>query len=329
MNYRLKKLRTFFGAMLLCIYSNAAIVKASPLSTFTRLTSAPILSPGPNHFDESGAFNPASIKYKHKIVLLYRAQDKSGVSTIGYADSKDGIHFVKALAPVFMPKTSYETGGGIEDPRLVKINDQFYLTYTGYNKRDAQLCIARSTDLKHWQRLGIILPAYKGNWNKQWTKSGAILTKKINGKYWMYYLGTRNGCDEMGLASSSDLIHWLDATNEPVLPKRNNMFDSRVVEPGPQPIITKQGILLIYNGADDKLVYRTGWALFNLKDPRILIARSNKPIFEPQLSWEKIGQVPNVVFIEGIIVNGNKINLYYGGADKYTGVLKTEIITHK
>ena len=325
MNYQLIKLNVFFVALILCLYSNEAVVKASPLSKFTRLTNEPILSPGPNHFDESGAFNPASIKHNHKIVLLYRAQDKKGVSTIGYADSKDGIHFIKATAPVFTPKTSYETGGGIEDPRLVKIGDQFYLTYTGYNKQDAQLCLARSTDLKHWQRLGIILPAYKGTWNKQWTKSGAILTKKIKGKYWMYYLGTRNGCDEMGLANSTDLIHWQDATPEPILPKRDKQFDARVVEPGPPPIITKQGILLIYNGADKNLIYRTGYAIFDVNDPRKLLLRSKQPIFVPLASWEKKGQVPSVVFIEGLVKTKNNLLLYYGGADKYIGVVNTKL----
>ncbi len=325
MNTQLIKSKAFVLALFFCLCSNETLVKASPLSKFTRLTNGPILSPGPNHFDESGAFNPASIKYNHKIVLLYRAQDKKGVSTIGYADSKDGINFVKATAPVFTPKTSYETGGGIEDPRLVKINNQFYLTYTGYNKQDAQLCLARSTDLKHWQRLGIILPAYKGTWNKQWTKSGAILTKKIKGKYWMYYLGTRNGCDEMGLASSTDLLHWQDATPEPVLPKRDKQFDARVVEPGSPPIITKQGILLIYNGADKNLVYRTGYAIFDVNDPRKLILRSAHPIFVPLASWEKNGQVPNVVFIEGLVKTKNNLLLYYGGADKYTGVVYTKL----
>ncbi|MEP6755127.1 MAG: glycosidase, partial [Chthonomonadales bacterium] len=156
-------------------------------------------------------------------------------------------------------------------------------------------------------------------------KSGAILTTKVNGKYWMYYLGTADGADQMGVASSADLKHWQDATKLPVLPKRPGMFDSKVVEPGPAPLLTEDGILLIYNGADDKLVYRTGWVLFDKKDPTKVISRSDKPFFVPEKKWEVEGQVPNVVFVEGLIQNGDKLNLYYGAGDTSTGVMQCKL----
>jgi beta-1,2-mannosidase len=200
------------------------------------------------------------------------------------------------------------------------------LTYTGYNKKDAQLCLATSADLIHWQRKGVILPANKGNWNVKWTKSGAIVPQKIGDKYWMYFLGTSgDGTDETGLAWSTDLVHWTEATMKPVLPNRAGKFDSRVAEPGPPPIITKDGILLVYNGADDNLVYRTGMAVFSLQDPRKLILRSDEPFFGPQREWERIGQVPNVVFVEGMIEKHNQYFFYYGGADKYVGVVEAEL----
>ncbi len=114
-------------------------------------------------------------------------------------------------------------------------------------KKDAQLCLATSKDLIHWERKGVILPAYKGNWNVGWTKSGAIVPEKINGQCWMYFLGTSpDKTDQTGLVFSTDLIHWTEATQQPVLPKRAGKFDSRVVEPGPPPIVTDRGIVLIY-----------------------------------------------------------------------------------
>ncbi len=222
---------------------------------------------------------------------------------------------------MFSPETDYERDGGVEDPRLQKFGDTYYLTYTGYNKKDAQLCLATSLDLIHWERKGVILPAYKGNWNVGWTKSGAIVPAKIDGKYWMYWLGTAaDKTDQMGLSYSDDLIHWTEATKTPVLPRRPGMFDSRVVEPGPPPILTKQGIVLIYNGADDKLVYRTAVAIFDRNDPRKLLSRSDSPIFSPEKEWEKVGQVPNVVFVEGLVPQKDLWLFYYGGADKYVGV---------
>lgn len=309
---------------LVTIALSAAAVQA-PLTDVSRLSDEPILTPRQGKFDDLAAYNPAAVKIGDKTVLLYRGQNKAGTSQIGYAESKDGIHFTASDTPVLSPETEYEKDGGVEDPRLVKIDDTYYLTYTGYNKTDAQLCLATSKDLNKWTRIGVIMPANKGTWNEKWTKSGAILTEKINGKYWMYYLGTAGGADQMGVASSTDLTHWQDATKSPVLPKRAGMFDSKVVEPGPAPIITDDGILLIYNGADDKLVYRTGWVLFDKNDPTKVLRRSDTPIFSPEKNWEVEGQVPNVVFIEGMTRNDSLLNLYYGAGDTSTGVLQVKL----
>src|SRR5260370_34050429 len=88
----------------------------------------------------------------------------------------------------------------------------------------------------------------------------------------MYFLGTSaDNNDQMGLASSTDLLHWTEATDVPVLPVRAGKFDSRVAEPGPAPVVTPKGIVLIYNGADAKVVYRTGGGVVN-KHARVVRA---------------------------------------------------------
>ncbi|HET9803622.1 MAG TPA: glycoside hydrolase family 130 protein [Candidatus Acidoferrum sp.] len=292
-----------------------------------RLSTTPILSPRGLGWESAGTFNPAVLQANGKFVMLYRAQDASGTSRLGYAESSDGIHFVRREQPILSPEADYEKDGGVEDPRLVKIGDTFYLTYTGYNKKDAQLCLATSRDMVHWERKGVVLPAYKGNWNKGWTKSGAILSEKIDGEYWMYWLGTaEDKTDQMGVSHSKDLIHWTEATPTPVLPRRPGKFDSRVAEPGPPPILSGAGIVLIYNGADDNLVYRTGIAIFDRNDPSKLLYRSDVPLFAPELTWEKAGQVPNVVFVEGLVREKDRWLLYYGAADKYVGVASVDTI---
>ncbi|HTT20670.1 MAG TPA: glycoside hydrolase family 130 protein [Candidatus Sulfotelmatobacter sp.] len=292
-----------------------------PFGVWHRASESPILSPRGNAWESAGTFNPAVVKRGDKIVLLYRAQDKQGTSRLGYAESSDGIHFSRKEEPVLSPSEPYEKDGGVEDPRLVQFGDTYYLTYTSYNKTDAQLCLATSKDLILWERKGVIVPANKGNWNVKWTKSGAIIPERINGKYWMYFLGTSaDGKDQAGLAASPDLLHWTEASERPVLPVRSGQFDSRVAEPGPAPIVTPDGIVLVYNGADDKLAYRTGIAIFDRKDPARLLWRSETPVFSPEEEWEKVGQVPNVVFVEGMIVEQNRYLFYYGGADKYVGV---------
>jgi beta-1,2-mannosidase len=292
------------------------------LYQWKRLSLKPILSPQGQSWESAGTFNPAVVADTGRIVMLYRAQDTQGMSRLGYAESSDGVRFTRRPEPVLAPETEYEKGGGVEDPRIVRIGDLYYLTYTGYNKKDAQLCLATSKDFLHWERKGILLPAYQGNWNKGWTKSGAIVSERIGGKYWMYWLGTAaDHTDQMGLSYSDDLLHWSEATTTPVLPKRPGKFDSRVVEPGPPPVLTADGIVLVYNGADDSLVYRTGVAVFDRNDPRKVVYRSEQPVFGPELEWEKQGQVPNVVFVEGMLtMPDGRWFVYYGGADKYVGV---------
>jgi predicted GH43/DUF377 family glycosyl hydrolase len=324
--FKRNQFKTFVSCLLLwpalALQNNANLDNANlALGDWHRLSQTPVIAPEGNGWQSSGTFNPAVIERDGKFVMLYRAQDKLGTSRLGYAESTDGIHFTRRPDPVLSPTEVYEKNGGVEDPRLVQFGDTYYLTYTGYNKKDAQLCLATSKDLIHWDRKGVILPAYKGSWNVRWTKSGAIVPEKINGKYWMYFLGTSaDNKDQTGLAYSSDLIHWTEATEKPVLPARGGQFDSRVVEPGPAPIMTPTGIILIYNGADDKLVYRTGIAVFDRNDPTRLIARTDTPFFSPEKDWEKVGQVPNVVFVEGMVRQGRHYLFYYGGADKYVGV---------
>ena len=316
-------------SILIALLAVAAVSFAPPFGKWTRLVANPVLSPREDGFESAGTFNPAVIKKDGKFVMLYRAQDRKGTSSLGYATSDDGIHFTRRPEPVMVAEAPYEKGGGVEDPRLQKIGDTYYLTYTGYNnvdgaapdKKDAQLCLATSTDLIHWQRHGVIIPSFTGKWNVKWTKSGAIVPEKINGKYWMYYLADAQGKDtQMGVAYSEDLFHWTEALDHPVLASRPGTFDSQVVEPGPPPIITPQGIFLIYNGADDKLVYSTGWVLFDKKNPTQVLARSEAPVFAPKKEWEKVGQVPNVVFVEGMARDGNRWLFYYGAADKHIGV---------
>src|SRR3974390_2816607 len=129
-----------FGLSLILIAScllSAASTAKLPFGNWLRLSQTPILSPQGQGWESAGTFNPATVQYGGKIVMLYRAQDARGTSRLGYADSTDGIHFQRRPEPVLSPETDYEKDGGVEDPRLVQIGNTYYLTYTGYNTKDA------------------------------------------------------------------------------------------------------------------------------------------------------------------------------------------------
>src|SRR5260370_11014646 len=209
----------------------------TPFSSWQRLSPEPVLAPRGDGFESAGVFNTAVIEKDGQVVMLYRAQDGNGTSRLGYASSTDGAHFTRRPEPVLSPEAAYEKDGGVEDPRLVSISGTYYLTYTGYNKKDAQLCLATSADLIHWDRKGVIMPAYRGKWNIGWTKSGAILDRQVQGRYWMYFMAdARDHPGQIGIASSADLMHWTEPLDHPVAPPRPGAFDSKVAEPGPPPL---------------------------------------------------------------------------------------------
>ncbi|WP_245612682.1 glycoside hydrolase family 130 protein [Kosmotoga pacifica] len=284
-----------------------------------RLTDFPVLLPEGVGFQSKATFNPAAIKVNDEILLFYRAEDWTGynawngTSSIGLARSTDGLNFTKEPDPIIKPELPYEIPGGCEDPRIVEIDGLYILTYTAYDGNQARLCLAYSSDLKEWVKVGPIIK------NFRWSKSGAIVPKKINGKYYMYF-----GDSQIYLATSKDLKSW-NVNPYPVLRPRPDKFDARLVEPGPPPLITSEGILLFYNSADYSGIYRVGAALFDAEKPSRLLKRTDTPLLEPELSWEKYGQVPNVVFVEGAVEHQGKLLLYYGAADVYVGVAAIDL----
>src|SRR6202021_615890 len=116
----------------------AAVSFSPPFGTWTRLSADPLLAPQGDKFESAGTFNPSVVKHDGKFVMLYRARDRNGTSSLGYATSDDGVHFTRRPEPVLVSEAPYEKGGGVEDPRLQKIGYTYYLTYTGHNNEDAR-----------------------------------------------------------------------------------------------------------------------------------------------------------------------------------------------
>lgn len=289
------------------------------LGPFEKYEGNPILTPQGDSWEAKDLFNPAAFSNGETITMLYRAEDSTGVgdwngtSRIGLATSSDGIHFDRRPDPVYEPVDDFELPGGTEDPRIVEIDKTYYLTYTAYDGETARLALASSTDLLEWERHGLVFP------DKGWSKAGTIVPQKINDKYWMYY-----GDTNIWAATSDDLISWTPI-EEPVMRPREGMFDSGLIEPGPTPLITDDGILLLYNSADDDLVYRAGQVLFDINDPTKVLKRSDTYFMEPDTQLEVEGQIPNVVFIEGLARLGNIWYLYYGMGDSGIGVATYEM----
>ena len=165
-------------------------LKRSPLN--------PLFAPNPMHLWESKyVFNPAVVYDGEVFHMLYRAQGADMVSRMGYAVSTDGLHFNRMEKPVFSPERPEELYG-VEDPRLTKIDDRYYMTYTAYSPTDIKVALASTKNFITWERHGIILPEYDPD------KDAVLFPEKINGKYVMLHRDPPN----IWIAYSDDLLHW-------------------------------------------------------------------------------------------------------------------------
>jgi predicted GH43/DUF377 family glycosyl hydrolase len=303
-------------------------------------------------WQKADVFNPAAIVKDNKIYLLYRSEDNPAAilggrtSRIGLAYSEDGIHFTKYPSPVLYPDSSnfmqYDYPGGCEDPRIVQTEDSLYvLAYTSWNYKVARLSIAVSKDLIHWEKKGpAFAKAYNGKFLDIWSKSGSIITRKmenkivaakINGRYGMYW-----GENFVNLAWSDNLTDWYPTLNEkgelkPVISPRKNKFDSQLTECGPPSLINDEGIVLFYNGKNSegedseikvpKGTYSVGKVVFDVKNPEMVIFRSDTCLLRPTLPHEISGQYKaGTTFSEGLVYFHDKWFLYYGTADSFVGL---------
>lgn len=303
-------------------------------------------------WENSDTFNPAATIKDGKIVVLYRAEDMSGMgigsrtSRLGYASTTDGINYERRAVPVFYPdndsQKDNEWPGGVEDPRIAITEDGMYVMhYTQWNRRVPRLAVATSRDLETWEKHGpAFAKAYDGKFKDLESKAASIITKmdgdkqviaKIDGKYWMYW-----GEKFVNLAWSDDLVNWNPQIDEngdlvAIMEPREGYFDSSLSECGPPAIMTDDGIILFYNGKNDVGVkgdtaytanaYCAGQVLFDKKDMTKIKDRLDKPFFFPEADYEKSGQYPaGTVFIEGLVPYNGKWYLYYGCADSRVGV---------
>lgn len=279
----------------------------------------PILKPVPNHPWESKMVFNAGVIYEGGLVhIVYRAMGRDNVSRLGYACSEDGFTIKERLPrPIFTPRLSTETRG-CEDPRLTRIGSTIFMTYTAYDGKIPQIGITsiRLDDFlnRRW-RWGRRIMAFPQVVNKD----AVILPEKYNGMYVMYH----RIHPHIWIAYSRNLRTWIN--NNIIMMPRKNSWDSLKVGAGAPPIKTKDGWLFIYHGVDENYVYRLGYAILDLRNPRRVIYRCKDPILEPEEEFEKVGAVPNVTFTCGAIVKDEKVYVYYGAADTVICVATAEL----
>ncbi len=287
-----------------------------------RLSDKPILSPKKeNNWEKGAVFNCAAIYHNDLVHMVYRATDITSngqegkyINSLGYAVSSDGIFFNRLEQPILKNTVPQELRGP-EDPRIVKIDNTFYMMYTGYGGRfdgDYRICLATSKNLIKWRRHGVMFD--------EPNKDASLFPEKINNKYIMFH----RRHPSIWIAYSDNLKNWQNHTVV-MNPVPNSKWENIKVGIAGPPIKTPQGWLLIYHGVGSGPRYSLGIALLDLENPSKVIARQSEPILEPELDWEIDGYVPNVVFSCGQAIIDNQVFVYYGGADTAIGVAKLNL----
>ncbi len=304
-------------------------------------------------FENEGVLNPAAMQEDKSVHLFYRSVQKGNFSTIGYSRLDGPLTVAERWnKPIMVPEFEYEKHG-IEDPRIVKIEDQYYMSYTAYDGTNARGALAISKDLVHFKKQGLIVPPItfarfislvksEGGVNEKyyhdnkfynpdadpekkvmlWDKNVVFFPRRIKGNL-VFLHRIRPGIQIVSVKSLTDLTkefwenYFLKLQDHIVI---DPVFshESSYIGSGCPPIETENGWLLIYHGVehtDKGLVYSACAALLELDNPAKEIARLPYALFSPQYDWELNGEVNNVVFPTGTALFGDTLFIYYGAAD--------------
>ena len=268
-------------------------------------------------------FNGSPIKIKDKYYLLLRVEGRQGYSFFALARSEDGLNFTVDPDPVMLPASAepwrkWETHG-IEDPRITLIDGKYYVLYTAVGDYGHCIAIAQILDMQHYERIGVI--SGPGN------KDGVLFPKKINGLYARLDRPIGNGVGSIWISYSPDLLNW--GRNELVMEPRPGCWDSYRIGASVPPILTEEGWLEIYHGVKMTSagpIYRTGAAMLDLENPSVVRGRSLVPLQSPRMDYERIGDVGNVVFAGGAVLEEDgELKVYYGAADTAICVAMAQI----
>ncbi len=303
-----------------------------PVELFTRLSTNPILGPTDLPFQANAVFNPGATTYKGKTLLLMRVEHRTGLSSFMVATSEDGLTRWTVESDLCLEPQldTFEEQWGIEDPRITKIGDEYYVVYVGYSSAGPLVLLATTKDFITWDRRGVLMTPDD--------KDAALFPVRFGDRWALIHRPLPSGPGlgaHVWMSFSPDLRHWGDATV--LLPaRRGGWWDANKIGLGPPPLLTDEGWLICYHGVRvtaSGSIYRLGLALLDEKDPSKVIARGNEWIMGPSADYERSGDVGDVVFPCGWVLreDGETLHMYYGASDSVVCVAEaklSELLSH-
>jgi predicted GH43/DUF377 family glycosyl hydrolase len=293
---------------------------------FRRYEVNPILTAADWPHTVNAVTNPGVAQFGGETILLVRVEDRTGFSHLCVARSADGV-LGWAVEPErrLLPDVASETERfGIEDPRITPCGDEYMIVYTGYSTAGPLVCLASTRDFESFERRGVLMPPED--------KDAALFPRMFDGRWALIHrpVATQpRHRAHIWLSWSPDLKHWGD--HAILVPAREGAWwDAHKVGLGPPPLLTAEGWLLLYHGVHTTAagsIYRLGLALLDTEHPDRVLARSNEWIFGPAANYERIGDVDQVVFPCGWLLqdDGDTLHVYYGAADTSICVARTSL----
>lgn len=286
-----------------------------PRELFKRYEGNPILGSGDFPKMANAVFNPGATTFEGETLLLTRVELRSGLSHLAVATSPDGRTGWK-IDPDrrFLPQLdSFAEHWGVEDPRITQMDDEYLITYTGYSAGGPLVCLASTRDFVTFERHGVL--------QSPEDKDAALFPAKFDGRWLLVHRPVPASAfgAHIWVSWSPDLRHWGDSTV--LLPaRRGGWWDANKVGIGPPPLLTDEGWLVCYHGVRltaSGSIYRLGLALLDRDRPEHVVARGNEWIFGPEATYERQGDVSDVVFPCGWVLrdDGDTLDMYYGAAD--------------
>lgn len=310
-------------------------MKRSPRNPI--ITRESIVSTAPGLADVSSVFNPGAVKVGSEYILLLRVQNRARETSLVVARSRDGLNFDIDLKPIHLAGLENVSRKvyHIYDPRISPLDGTFYIMVAMDMDDGCFLGLAQTADFREFTFKSIVSPVPSRN--------GVLFPERVDGKYLRLERPNRSDQNagvtsgsEIHLAQSDDLLNW---TSRGVVMAGRQHFWDELIASGPPPVKTTEGWLHIYHGIATHFasvnIYQAGVVLLDLKDTLKVIARSRYNILEPRESYEMVGQVPNVVFPSGMIIEktdedgfarpDSKVFVYYGAADTAVGLATTTV----
>jgi len=261
-------------------------------------------------------YNSGITKYKGQYLMVMRAETIDKKQYFWVARSKDGYNFKPDKAPldIVVPKGreaeyDYFTNGMIYDPRVTYIEGTYYILYACHGNHGARIGMAKTKDFDklHFVEFGSVPE----------NRNAVLFPEKINGMYVRLERPQRlDGWGTIWVSYSPDLIHWGASK---LIAEGHSRWEWKRVGPGAPPLKTPKGWLEIYHAVymlSTAEVYSLGAILLDLKDPSKVLARTDSPILFPQETYERVGELPNVIFTSGAILEDNgEVKIYYGACD--------------